>query len=106
MVRRAELTQHHASDYDRLAVYFIPRDFRRRPNVAARCWWLMKVQFPEKALPLFTPAPYKVMRGGRGGSKSWDMARAIIALGANRKLFIVCGREIQRSIKDSVHKLL
>lgn len=34
------------------------------------------------------------------------MARAILALGANRKLFIVCGREIQRSIKDSVHKLL
>jgi phage terminase large subunit len=66
----------------------------------------MKVQFPEKALPLFTPAPYKVMHGGRGGSKSWDMARAILALGANRKLFIVCGREIQRSIKDSVHKLL
>jgi len=66
----------------------------------------MKVQFPEKALPLFTPAPYKVMYGGRGGSKSWDMARAILALGANRKLFIVCGREIQRSIKDSVHKLL
>ena len=66
----------------------------------------MKVQFPEKALPLFTPAPYKVMYGGRGGSKSWDMARAILALGANRKLFVVCGREIQRSIKDSVHKLL
>src|SRR5690348_11166849 len=46
------------------------------------------------------------MYGGRGGSKSWDMARAILALGANRKLFVVCGREIQRSIKDSVHKLL
>lgn len=34
------------------------------------------------------------------------MGRAILCLGANRKLFIVCGREIQRSIKDSVHKLL
>lgn len=66
----------------------------------------MEVEFPEKALPLFTPAPYKVMYGGRGGSKSWDMARAILAVGANRKLFVVCGREIQRSIKDSVHKLL
>jgi phage terminase large subunit len=66
----------------------------------------MTVQFPEKALPLFQPAPYKIMYGGRGGSKSWDMARAILALGAHRKLFVVCGREIQRSIKDSVHKLL
>ena len=64
------------------------------------------VWFPEKAIPLFQPAPYKVMYGGRGGSKSWDMARAILALGAHKKLFIVCGREIQRSIKDSVHKLL
>ncbi len=64
------------------------------------------VWFPEKAIPLFQPAPYKIMYGGRGGSKSWDMARAILALGAHKKLFIVCGREIQRSIKDSVHKLL
>lgn len=66
----------------------------------------MNVEFPEKAVELFKPAPYKVMHGGRGGSKSWNMARALLALGAHRKLFIVCGREIQRSIKDSVHKLL
>src|ERR1017187_9774267 len=64
------------------------------------------VWFPEKAIPLFTPAPYKIMYGGRGGSKSWDMARAILALGAHKKLFVVCAREFQRSIKDSVHKLL
>lgn len=66
----------------------------------------MSVEFPEKVIPLFNPAPYKVLHGGRGGAKSWSMARAILLLGANRKLFIVCGREIQRSIKDSVHKLL
>lgn len=64
------------------------------------------VWFPEKAIPLFQPAPYKIMYGGRGGSKSWDMARAILALGAHKKLFVVCAREFQRSIKDSVHKLL
>lgn len=64
------------------------------------------VSFPKKVIPIFKPYPYKVLYGGRGGSKSWGFARAMLALGANRKLFIVCAREYQRSIKDSVHKLL
>lgn len=46
------------------------------------------------------------MHGGRGSSKSWNFARALLLLGSNKKLFIVCAREIQRSIKDSVHKLI
>lgn len=68
----------------------------------------MPVEFPEKAKDLFRPAPFKVMHGGRGSSKSWNFARALLLLGSNpnRKLFIVCAREIQRSIKESVHKLL
>lgn len=75
----------------------------RKTSVGAK---VTRVEFPEKAIPLFKPAPYKVMHGGRGGGKSWCMARALLLLGSNKKLFIVCGREIQRSIKDSVHKLL
>ena len=63
-------------------------------------------QFPAKAEFLFKPAPYKVMYGGRGGSKTWDFCRALLILGAKRKLFILCARELQRSIKESVHKLL
>ena len=66
----------------------------------------MPVEFPRKATPLFEPAPFKVMHGGRGSSKSWNFARALLILGSNRKLFIVCAREIQRSIRESVHKLL
>jgi phage terminase large subunit len=62
--------------------------------------------FPEKASFLWYPSRYKVLYGGRGGSKSWDFARALLMLGIYRKLFIVCGREIQKSIKESVHKLL
>lgn len=65
-----------------------------------------RVQFTEKAIPLFKPAPYKVMHGGRGGAKSWDFARALLTLGMNRKLFNLCARDIQKSIKESVHKLL
>jgi phage terminase large subunit len=63
-------------------------------------------KFPRKTQFLFESAPYKVLYGGRGAGKSWGMARALVALGATRKLFIVCGREIQRSIKESVHRLL
>lgn len=64
------------------------------------------VQFPEKAMPLFKPAPYKVLHGGRGSGKTWSFGRALLLLGSRRKLFILCAREIQKSIKDSVHKVL
>lgn len=66
----------------------------------------LRVQWPKKAKALFTPAPYKVMHGGRGGSKSWNFVRAALALGANRSLFILCTREIQQSIDESVYKLI
>ena len=66
----------------------------------------MSAQFPKKLRPLFQPARYKVLHGGRGGAKSWGIARALLILGAQSKLRILCTREVQRSIKDSVHKLL
>lgn len=66
----------------------------------------LRVQYPKKAKFLFQPAPYKVMWGGRGGSKSWDMVRAALSLGATRPLFILCTREIQQSIDESVYKLI
>ncbi len=66
----------------------------------------MRVQFPEKLEPVFTPAPYKVVYGGRGKGASWGFARAALILGSHKKLFIVCAREVQKSIKDSAHKLL
>lgn len=66
----------------------------------------MRAEFPEKAQFLFRPAPYKVAHGGRGSAKSWSFCRALAILGARRPLFILCAREIQKSIKESVHKLL
>lgn len=62
--------------------------------------------FPAKASPLFVPAPYKVMFGGRGGAKSWAAARALLYLATQKKLYILCAREIQKSISESVYKLL
>ncbi|GAC1495772.1 MAG: hypothetical protein NVS2B1_03580 [Bradyrhizobium sp.] len=55
---------------------------------------------------LFHPARYKVVYGGRGSAKSWSIARALIALAYTKKLRILCVREFQSSIADSVHRLL
>lgn len=63
-------------------------------------------QFPAKLKFLFQPKRYKVAYGGRGGTKSWGFARALLILGAQQKLRILCARETQKSIADSVHKLL
>lgn len=63
-------------------------------------------QFPAKLECLFRPKRYKVAHGGRGSAKSWGFARALLILGAQRPLRILCAREIQKSIKDSVHRLL
>jgi phage terminase large subunit len=65
-----------------------------------------KFEFPEKFEPLFEPHPYKVYHGGRGAAKSWNFARALLILGRKLKLRILCAREFQKSIADSVHKLL
>lgn len=65
------------------------------------------LELPEKLLFLVEKkARYKVAHGGRGSAKSWSFARSLLVLGAHHKLRILCAREVQKSIKDSVHKLL
>src|SRR6056297_3041264 len=49
---------------------------------------------------------YKVFYGGRGGRKSWEIARAFILEAVKKKTLILCTREIQNSINDSVLRLL
>lgn len=66
----------------------------------------MNAEFPEKLDFLFEPHRYKVAYGGRGAAKSWGIARALLIIGAQRPLRILCARETQKSIADSVHKLL
>jgi phage terminase large subunit len=65
-----------------------------------------RAEFPDKLAFLFEPHRYKVAHGGRGGAKSWGFARALLILGAQSRLRILCARELQNSIQDSVHKLL
>ena len=49
---------------------------------------------------------YKVARGGRGSAKSWSFARALLILCLYEPLLVLCTREYQNSIQDSVHRLL
>ena len=65
-----------------------------------------QVQFPDKLQGLFQPKRYKVLYGGRGGAKSWGVARALLLLAADRPLRVLCAREVQKSMRDSVHRLL
>lgn len=63
-------------------------------------------RFPAWAKFLFEPYRTKVAHGGRGSGKSWAFARALIAMAVAEPLRILCTREIQKSIKESVHRLL
>lgn len=64
------------------------------------------IVFPSKLQFLFKPSRYKVAYGGRDSGKSWGFARALLALGFAKPIRVLCAREFQKSIDDSVHKLL
>jgi len=49
---------------------------------------------------------YRVLYGGRGGSKSWAVADYLLARACQERIRILCTRELQNSIRDSVHRLL
>jgi phage terminase large subunit len=66
----------------------------------------VEYQFPEKLGFLFDDHRYKIAYGGRDSAKSWSVARALLLQGAEQPLPIGCFREVQKSIKDSVHQLL
>ncbi len=63
-------------------------------------------QFPEIFRPLFVPCRYKVMYGGRGGGKSWAVARSLLIQATRDPLRVLCCREVMRTIAESVHRLL
>lgn len=65
-----------------------------------------RIDISEAYSGLFDSARYKVYWGGRGGGRSWSCARSLLIKAAHEKLFILCTREFQKSIKDSVYKLL
>jgi phage terminase large subunit len=66
----------------------------------------VKAEFPEQLGCLFEPSRYKILYGGRGAAKSWGVARALLVRGASKPTRVLCAREFQSSIRDSVHRLL
>ena len=64
------------------------------------------VTFPKKFKAFDKPCRYKFARGGRGSGKSWSVAKKLLLIGAQKPTRILCTREVQKSIKQSVHQLL
>ncbi len=67
------------------------------------------LSMPPKLLPIlteFNQHRYFLLDGGRGSAKSHSVARFLLYLGEQRRLRIVCGREIQANIEESVFALL
>lgn len=57
-------------------------------------------------MPSGKPVRYKVAKGGRGKGATWSIARRLIDKAHTQNSLILCTREVQKSIKDSVHRVL
>ena len=66
----------------------------------------VKVSIPETFQVLRAPARATVLYGGRASAKSWSVARYLVLMAAQTPIRILCGREFQTSIRDSVPRLL
>jgi len=67
----------------------------------------MEIDYPAVFEPFFkTPKRYNVGEGGRGRGASWTIARKLITEAAGSKQRVLCTREYQSSIRDSVHRVL
>ena len=69
-------------------------------EVKARC------EIPVAYRDLFAPHRYKLYPHGRGSGSSWSFARALLMQVAERGKRVLCTREYQASIGDSVHRVL
>lgn len=68
----------------------------------------VNLELPAQFVPLLSRGEYryKVAHGGRGSAKSWSFARSLVILSLAEPLLILCTREYQNSISDSVLRLL
>lgn len=66
----------------------------------------LEIATPRVFLPLLEPARYKGAHGGRGSGKSHFFAELLVERSIMEKTDAVCVREIQKSLDQSVKKLL
>jgi phage terminase large subunit len=66
----------------------------------------MDVGLPEKFRTFFDPYRYTIIKGGRGSAKSHSIAMALVIEALQKPHRILCCREFQNSIADSVHRLI
>ncbi|MDF8361928.1 PBSX family phage terminase large subunit [Achromobacter anxifer] len=67
---------------------------------------ILQIQTPRAFVPLLKAARYKGVHGGRGSGKSHFFAEALVEECIRTKTDAVCLREIQKSLKFSVKKLI
>ncbi len=81
---------------------------QRKPNhvIVESPWWAEEF-FETKVNPTTGKnVNIRVAYGGRAAGKSWEFARQLLKRAAAKPLRVLCTRELQKSIKDSVHKVL
>lgn len=66
----------------------------------------LKIKTPQWAIPLLKPSRYKGAHGGRGSGKSHFFAELLVERCIMQKTEAVCVREIQKSLSQSVKKLI
>lgn len=67
----------------------------------------LNIQFPPKFKPLFQSIwRFIIFYGGRGSGKSFNIARALVLRAYTKPIRVLCCREIQKSISDSVITML
>jgi phage terminase large subunit len=67
------------------------------------------LDIPDKLLPIidkFNDYQYFLIEGGRSSAKSQSVARILLYLAEQKRLRIICGRETQNTIEESVYTIL
>jgi hypothetical protein len=64
------------------------------------------IDIPESYSWLFDKARFKICYGGRGAGRSWNFVRYMLIKAMQSKIKILCCREIQNSILESVHSTI